>query len=284
MNKVKKTQVPFSQTPNELLKDKQISLTSKGLYAFMQGKPDNWNFTIASMQKQLKEGQRAIRSALTELKETGWLSYEKHNDGTGTYTVNITPVLETPKVQSVEVDNAKVAKRTDGVNSHVSDEDPNVQNPYVQNAMMAKRTRINKKDSIEKKIVSKKELSDANAPAPSTMIFNAYADAMRVAYGNPNIQPARNAKINKLLNNLIERVGYDGAMQVASNYPFHKNQWYVQKTHAVEYMVQDCEQILVQVQANKMVTKTQAQQTDKQGAFENRVNQMQNDPLGQEIF
>jgi ABC-type uncharacterized transport system ATPase subunit len=83
---------------------------------------------------------------------------------------------------------------------------------------------------------------------------------------------------------LIERVGFDGAMLVASNYPFHKNQYYVQRTHAVEFMVKDCEQILVQVQANQMITRTQAIQADKQGAFDNRVQQMTNDPLGQEIF
>jgi hypothetical protein len=129
-----------------------------------------------------------------------------------------------------------------------------------------------------------KFVSGEKTPAPSTHIFNAYSDAMRMAYNNPNIKPARNAKISKLLNDLIERVGFDGAMLVASNYPFHKNQWYVQKTHAVEYMVQDCEQILVQVQANQMITRTQALQADKQGAFDNRVQQMTNDPLGQEIF
>jgi hypothetical protein len=129
-----------------------------------------------------------------------------------------------------------------------------------------------------------KVVSVANAPAPSTHIFNAYSEAMRIAYNNPNIEPARSAKTNGLLKTLIERVGFDGAMLVASNYPFHKNQYYVQRTHAVEFMVKDCEQILVQVQANQMITRTQALQADKQGAFDNRVQQMTNDPLGQETF
>jgi hypothetical protein len=264
MSKIRKIQTPFTQISNEMLNRKDLSLTAKGLFAYMFSKPDGWNFTINSMAKQLKEGTTAIGNALKDLKELGYIEYVKFSDGTGEYVLRHEPDLK---------------------NDDLNPEDQNLEMPNFENAYLAKPNRISNKDSIETKIDSNKDCSSvANAPAPSTHIFNAYADAMRMAYNNLNIDPARGAKINKLLNNMIERVGFDGAMLVASNYPFHKNQYYVQRTHAVEFMVKDCEQILVQVQANQMITRTQALQADKQGAFDNRVQQMTNDPLGQETF
>ena len=84
-NTITKEKVNFSMIPNDLLADQNLSLTAKGLYAFMHSKPDGWNFTIRSMSKQLKEGVTAISNALNELKESGWVTYTKHTDGTGSY-------------------------------------------------------------------------------------------------------------------------------------------------------------------------------------------------------
>ena len=84
-NTVTREQGNFSLIPNDLLNDPSISLTAKGLYALMRGKPPAWNFTIRSMAKQLKEGETALGTALNDLKESGWLSYEKLSNGKGIY-------------------------------------------------------------------------------------------------------------------------------------------------------------------------------------------------------
>lgn len=75
----------FSTIPNELLNNASISLSAKGMYVFMRGKPAAWNFTIRSMAKQLKEGETAISNALNELKKYGWVSYTKLSNGKGVY-------------------------------------------------------------------------------------------------------------------------------------------------------------------------------------------------------
>lgn len=85
---IKKQQVPFSQIPNSLINDKNLSLKSKGLYSFMFSKPNGWNFTIRSMSKQLKEGVDSISNGLNELKSLGWVEYYKKKDGSGVYVLN----------------------------------------------------------------------------------------------------------------------------------------------------------------------------------------------------
>ncbi len=116
----------FSTIPNELLNNARISLSAKGMYVFMRGKPAAWNFTIRSMAKQLKEGETAIGSALNELKDSGWISYTKHSNGKGVYHLFWS------------------------ANSNI--DNPNQGNPNQGNPMKGKPQRISKKEPIVKQI------------------------------------------------------------------------------------------------------------------------------------
>lgn len=117
----------FSCVPNTLLNDKKVSLSAKGIYAFMDGKPAGWNFTIRSMAKQLKEGETAISNALNDLKDNGWISYFKNSDGTGVYHIYW------------EQQSAPAA-------------DPKPEKPNVGFPMQGKPQRISKKEPIVNKI------------------------------------------------------------------------------------------------------------------------------------
>lgn len=55
------------------LRDKNLSLKAKGLYAFMANLPSEWDYTIAGLVAVLKEGRDAVMSALNELIENGYL-------------------------------------------------------------------------------------------------------------------------------------------------------------------------------------------------------------------
>lgn len=114
---------PFTIVPNQVLNSLEISLAAKGMYAYMKSKPDNWNFTIRSMAKQLKEGQTAISSAVKELRACGLVSYQKQNDGTGIYFVH----------------------------ASIPDENPKPENPDQAFPMLGKPKRISKTDLSSKK-------------------------------------------------------------------------------------------------------------------------------------
>ena len=63
----------YSVVPNELVSSPDISLKAKGLFAFLQSKPDGWRFSRDRIVSQLKEGKKAIQAAINELEEHGYL-------------------------------------------------------------------------------------------------------------------------------------------------------------------------------------------------------------------
>lgn len=58
---------------NSVLKNKNLSLKAKGLYAYMWSLPDDWDYSVAGLVAVLKEGKQAINEALKELEREGYL-------------------------------------------------------------------------------------------------------------------------------------------------------------------------------------------------------------------
>ena len=58
---------------NSVLKNKNLSLKAKGLYAYMWSLPDDWDYSVAGLVTLLKEGKDAINEALKELEREGYL-------------------------------------------------------------------------------------------------------------------------------------------------------------------------------------------------------------------
>lgn len=75
----------YATIPNSLLNNDKISLKAKGLFAYIQGKPENWEFSKERIAKQLKEGLTSIKSAFKELKENGYLETIPSKDKKGKF-------------------------------------------------------------------------------------------------------------------------------------------------------------------------------------------------------
>ena len=136
-----KSSIPFTQIPNTLLNDKNISLKAKGLYSFMFSKPSGWNFTVRSMSKQLKDGVDGISSAMKELKKAGWVEYSKKQDGSGVYTLltSSSPVIgantEKPNQGIPNLGKAVRISNTDlynNTNQYKSTERPSIKSKVVR--------------------------------------------------------------------------------------------------------------------------------------------------------
>lgn len=70
--RVKKTK-NFTVMFNHHLKNKELSLRSKGLLSVILSLPDNWEFTIKGLAAISKEGVDAIRSSIRELERAGYV-------------------------------------------------------------------------------------------------------------------------------------------------------------------------------------------------------------------
>ncbi|MDF2554164.1 MAG: hypothetical protein K0R60_59 [Microbacterium sp.] len=63
----------FTQVPNEWVRDARLSRRARGLLVEIMSHRVGWHVTVAGLQKAGVEGRDAIKSALAELKEYGYL-------------------------------------------------------------------------------------------------------------------------------------------------------------------------------------------------------------------
>ena len=70
---------------NKFLREKGMSLKSKGLLALCLSLPENWNYSLNGLCAICKESQTSIRSALKELEQFGYLRRERKQDEKGQF-------------------------------------------------------------------------------------------------------------------------------------------------------------------------------------------------------
>lgn len=121
----------YATIPNELLNDDSISLKAKGMYAFIQSKPDDWDFSAERISKQLKEGMPSVKSALQELESNGYLLRKRFQNNKGYWEIEYF-LFENPKVGNPMAENLMVG------------------NPPAENPIIGKPTNITNKDYSNK--------------------------------------------------------------------------------------------------------------------------------------
>lgn len=141
---LKKCKVPFGIVPNELLNNKAVSMKSKGLFAFMQSKPEGWNFSVEKLSFLCKESKLSISKGLQELESFGFLTREKHQSGNGftvDYHLFFESVLVNPIYQKPIIGNPTIAI-------------PIIGNPIVRKSANNSNKDISKKELINKEIIA----------------------------------------------------------------------------------------------------------------------------------
>lgn len=83
MNKLKRPTADYTAIPNELLRDEKLTMRAKGLYCIMFSKPDGWIFYNSCLVSESKEGKDAVRGAMKELTERGWITRTGGGQGVG---------------------------------------------------------------------------------------------------------------------------------------------------------------------------------------------------------
>lgn len=104
--KLKKNVKGYTSIPNSLINDSNLSFKAKGIWTYINSKPEGWDFSIDRIIADTNEGEKAVRSGLRELVEYGLLEYHAKKDpATGKfngqhYILNDKPV--TPKTVVTE--------------------------------------------------------------------------------------------------------------------------------------------------------------------------------------
>ena len=71
----------FVTISNEIMREKDISLKAKGLYALVMSLPDDWDFTLKGICAISKENYTAVNGAIKELMEAGYCKREQAKEG-----------------------------------------------------------------------------------------------------------------------------------------------------------------------------------------------------------
>ena len=68
------------------LADKSLSLKAVGLLSKMLSLPEDWDYTIFGLTRICKEGRDAIRAAISELEEAGYIQRRQLRDESGNFS------------------------------------------------------------------------------------------------------------------------------------------------------------------------------------------------------
>ena len=97
----------YTVMSNKHLKDKNLSLKAKGLLSIMLSLPDGWNYSVEGLIAICKEGERAVKSTLEELKKYKYLVTTKlyPNQTESKRIEYIYDIFENPKIEKQGVQN-----------------------------------------------------------------------------------------------------------------------------------------------------------------------------------
>jgi hypothetical protein len=89
----------FLVVRQEVVNDDRLSFRARGILLWLLEKPDGWNTNSVDIAAAGREGREAIRTAMRELEQVGYLARKKQQDARGHWET-VCVVHEVPKTGS----------------------------------------------------------------------------------------------------------------------------------------------------------------------------------------
>ena len=147
----------YTVMSNHHLRDKALSLKSKGLLSMMLSLPEDWNYTTRGLAKICKEGVDAIGGALRELEAAGYIVRHQLRDRQGRISDTEYVIYEQPQPKAPDTPQPDTAS-------------PDTENPYLADPDTEKPAELN----IEK---SKTQKSNTQGSSTDSIPFRETAAA-----------------------------------------------------------------------------------------------------------
>ena len=147
----------YTVMSNHHLRDKALSLKSKGLLSMMLSLPEDWNYTTRGLAKICKEGVDAIGGALRELEAAGYIVRHQLRDRQGRISDTEYVIYEQPQPKAPDTPQPDTAS-------------PDTENPYLADPDTEKPAELN----IEK---SKTQKSNTQGASTDSIPFRETAAA-----------------------------------------------------------------------------------------------------------
>ena len=145
----------YTVMSNHHLRDKALSLKSKGLLSMMLSLPEDWNYTTRGLAKICKEGVDAIGGALRELEAAGYIVRHQMRDRQGRISDTEYVIYEQPQPKEPDTPQPDTAS-------------PDTENPYLDDPDTEKPAELN----IEK---SKTQKQTTDVPSTDSIPFHVFS-------------------------------------------------------------------------------------------------------------
>lgn len=107
----------YTVMSNHHLKNRALSLKAKGLLSLMLSLPDDWDYTLQGLAHISLEKVDAIRKAITELENEGYITRTRERDEQGRlrgteYIIREQPISEKPTLEKPMLEKPTLDKPT----------------------------------------------------------------------------------------------------------------------------------------------------------------------------
>ena len=124
----------YTVMSNHHLRDKALSLKSKGLLSMMLSLPEDWNYTTRGLAKICKEGVDAIGGALRELESAGYIVRHQMRDRQGRISDTEYVIYEQPQPKAPDTPQPDTASPDTEKPAELNIEKSNTQKSITQGA------------------------------------------------------------------------------------------------------------------------------------------------------
>ena len=114
---------------NYHLKDRRLSLKAKGLLTVMLSLPDSWNYTLHGLTAINQEGVDAIREAVRELEQAGYIVRTRARNAQGQLKGTVYTIYEQPQQPESQLQAAPEQASGEPVPATPALETPALENP-----------------------------------------------------------------------------------------------------------------------------------------------------------
>jgi hypothetical protein len=236
-----RVKVRHATTPNDLLNNKYISLKAKGLFGYIQSKPDGWKFSIENIARQNKESLAAISSGIKELETFGYLERVKYQNQKGhwgiEYILHDTPIIENPTFENPMQENPISENHTNNSNIDLSKKD------IIKTVTKKERINIDKKNNCDIDLEENKPKTNAHSPTFENSISENEIQMLEAAIGI--------VQANELLKNGVNKAAIQRIVKNNNVLPYMNH---IDNFLALDTLTQEKDAIFYKVPLNRLIS------------------------------
>lgn len=162
-----------------------------------------------------------------------------------------------------------IPQQSRGIASHSHSHSHNHSQSHLPQAIGQNQSHNQKPKNKKRVTVGVKKFP--TVPSKSGETWEAYKTAYQSRYA---VDPVRNAQVNALLSQLVDRVGQENSPKVAEFYVSHNAAWYVSRGHSVKQLVSDAEKLHMEMQRGQTITRGDAKNAEHKEEHRNQVQRV----------